>query len=278
MVQSALSIMRCTSSGMVATCLSALTTGGPMREVRHEVAVHDVDVDEVGTACLDELDRLAQAAEVRRQDRRGDQDPVASSALPLPILRCRHHSRQTRPMPCSSSVASRPMRCGSRRGDGRTFVQDRSHLTGDRQLDTLVAGRARRRRCSSRRPRRPSASPARRSRSVPPRATCSPKPRLRLCFDVQVAMRSPIPASPMYVSGLAPRAVPRRAHLRQSARHERGLGVVAVAEAVGHAGRDRDDVLGRAAQLDTDDVGVRVHAERRCHEDVLEEAADRLSS
>ena len=51
--------------------------------------------------------------------------------------------------------------------------------------------------------------------------------------------------------------------LGEAARDERGLRVVAVAEAVGDAGTDGEHVLQRARDLAPDDVGVRVDAERR---------------
>ena len=43
------------------------------RDVRHEVAVHDVDVNQVGAAALDGRDRVAEGREVGREDRRRDQ-------------------------------------------------------------------------------------------------------------------------------------------------------------------------------------------------------------
>src|ERR1035441_2733190 len=43
-----------------------------------------------------------------------------------------------------------------------------------------------------------------------PRPARSPKPRLRLCFEKQVTMRSPKPLSPVEVSAWAPQAAPRR--------------------------------------------------------------------
>ena len=81
-VSSTLSIMRWTSSGLVAIFLSAATTGGPMVRFGHEVAVHHVDVDEVGAPGLDELDRLGEPREVGREDRRGDQNAVGHGAPP----------------------------------------------------------------------------------------------------------------------------------------------------------------------------------------------------
>ena len=61
--------------------------------------------------------------------------------------------------------------------------------------------------------------------------------------------------------------------LREAAGDERGLRVVAVVETVGHAGTDRQHVLERARDLAPDDVGVRVHAKRRRHEQLLQLAA-----
>ncbi len=58
--------------------------------------------------------------------------------------------------------------------------------------------------------------------------------------------------------------------LGQPAGDQRGLGVVAVAEAVRDAGGDRDHVLQRAGDLATDDVRVRVDAERLRHEQNLQ--------
>ena len=45
---------------------------------------------------------------------------------------------------------------------------------------------------------------------------------------------------------------------------------------VGHADGQRDDVLDRAAELDADDVGVRVRPEVRRHADLLELLGDGL--
>ena len=48
------------------------------------------------------------------------------------------------------------------------------------------------------------------SRGFSPRPTRSPKPRLRLCFEKHVTIRSPKPLSPVKVSGCAPQATPKR--------------------------------------------------------------------
>src|SRR5207244_471685 len=50
-------------------------------------------------------------------------------------------------------------------------------------------------------------------------------------------------------------------HLGQASRHEAGLPVVPEAEAVGRARGNRDDVLESAAQLDAEDIPVRVQPE-----------------
>src|SRR3546814_5490634 len=46
--------------------------------------------------------------------------------------------------------------------------------------------------------------------------------------------------------------------LRQPARHQRGAGIVAGAEPVAHADRDRDDILEHPADLAAEQVGVGV--------------------
>src|SRR3954451_7110676 len=91
----------------------------------------------------------------------------------------------------------------------------------------------------------------------------SPKVRLRDSGEEQVATRSPSPASPMRVSGFAPsRTASRGVSARPRgmggpggpARHARGVIVVAQAEPGGHARRNADDVLERAADLPADHV------------------------
>ena len=58
--------------------------------------------------------------------------------------------------------------------------------------------------------------------------------------------------------------------LRQPPRDEACFRVVAVAHAVDGAGAQRDHVLQRAAELDPDDIGIRVRAEHRRAEERLE--------
>ena len=65
------SIIRCTSRIDVEVA-QRLDRARPHRQRRHEVAVHDVDVDHARAGGDDLVDLLAQPAEVRREDRRGD--------------------------------------------------------------------------------------------------------------------------------------------------------------------------------------------------------------
>ena len=65
-------------------------------------------------------------------------------------------------------------------------------------------------------------------------------------------------------------ASPRRRQLGQAPGDDRGPGVVAGAEAVGHARGDGHDVLERPGHLAPDDVGVGVHAEQLAGEDALQ--------
>jgi len=59
---------------------------------------------------------------------------------------------------------------------------------------------------------------------------------------------------------------PEAGHFRQAARDQAGLAVVAEAQAVGGARRDRDDVLEGPAELDTDQVRIRIQPERAAAE------------
>jgi hypothetical protein len=45
---------------------------GAVRNVRHEMSVHHVEMDPVGTGLIHRADLFAQFREVRRQDRGGD--------------------------------------------------------------------------------------------------------------------------------------------------------------------------------------------------------------
>ena len=70
--------------------------GRPEREVRHEVAVHDVDVEHVGPAFLRELDLFRQLGVVGGQYRRGYLhhrlwERSLSIKLYQPVLTCATH-------------------------------------------------------------------------------------------------------------------------------------------------------------------------------------------
>ena len=50
-------------------------------DIRHEVAVHDVDVDPVGAGGIDRAHLLAELGEVGGQDRRGDEQRTVHAIL-----------------------------------------------------------------------------------------------------------------------------------------------------------------------------------------------------
>lgn len=58
-------------------------------------------------------------------------------------------------------------------------------------------------------------------------------------------------------------------HLGESARHQRGLGVVAVAESIADAGRDGNDILQRSGQFDAEQVAICVDPEAIGREKLL---------
>ncbi len=68
MYRSGSSIIRCTSSGRVATLLNRADHGRTDGDVRDEMAVHDVDVNEIRAAALDRGDVAAEIGEICRQD------------------------------------------------------------------------------------------------------------------------------------------------------------------------------------------------------------------
>ena len=89
----------------------------------------------------------------------------------------------------------------------------------------------------------------------------SPARRFRPDGAQHVTMRSPIPARPGERVRTCAGRLGEASHLRKAARDERRLRVVAEPEAVGSARRERDDVLGGRAELDSGDVVAHVHAE-----------------
>ncbi len=99
------------------------------------------------------------------------------------------------------------------------------------------------------------------SSGVAPRAISSPARRLRPDRLQQVTIRSPMPASPEKVSGPGTTGLAQPRHLGQAAGDQRRLRVVAEPEPVDAAGRERDHVLRRRAELDADEVVVDVDPE-----------------
>src|ERR1700759_4955488 len=81
------------------------------------------------------------------------------------------------------------------------------------------------------------------SSTVLPLAISSPTRRLRDCWLLQVAMRSPSPVSPAKARDLG-----------EAPRDDEGAGVHPDPDAVTQPDRDRDDVLQDAAELAAQDV------------------------
>ena len=71
--------MRWQSSGSAVVFRIDSTIGRAEREVRHEVPVHDVDVDGARPALLDRADLLAKSREVRGEDRRAMSRPAGGT-------------------------------------------------------------------------------------------------------------------------------------------------------------------------------------------------------
>src|SRR5581483_8543812 len=158
-------------------------------------------------------------------------------------------------------------------GGTRALVEDGAHERGDRHVDTVLSGEVEDRSC----------------------ALHALRDHVHLADHV--VERAPLAELEAHVAVAALLARARRdevAHARETGEGERVaperdaeprqlgkpagdegcLGVVAVPEASGDARRDRDHVLQRAGDLTPDDVGVRVHAERLRHEELLERARD----
>ena len=56
------------------------------RDVRHEAAVHHVDMDPVGSRRIDGANLLGEPPEIRRQDRRRDNDRPARRGIGMAVL------------------------------------------------------------------------------------------------------------------------------------------------------------------------------------------------
>ena len=83
-------------------------------DVGHEMAVHHIDMDEVGAGRLDRLDFRAQPGKIGRQDRRGDLTGMRASALRdetkcrIPPPAATHADRAVPPLASSTSAGSQP--------------------------------------------------------------------------------------------------------------------------------------------------------------------------
>ena len=71
-----LSTMRWTSSGKAVLVFEELDEPGAEGQVGDEVAVHDVDVDEVGPGRLDQPDGVLETGEIGGEEGRRDEDHV----------------------------------------------------------------------------------------------------------------------------------------------------------------------------------------------------------
>ena len=89
-----------------------------------------------------------------------------------------------------------------------------------------------------------------------PCANFTPTWWLRLLVELQVAMRSPIPARPAKVSGCPPSFTPSRVSSASARVIKVALELSPKPEAVGHAGGNGHHVLEGAAQLTTHHIGV----------------------
>ena len=94
-----------------------------------------------------------------------------------------------------------------------------------------------------------------------PAPSREPNVRFRECGDVQVATRSPTPARPASVAGLAPNAIPSRMISASPRVMIAATEFSPMPDAGRHAAGQRDDVLACTADLGADDVGVGVRAE-----------------
>ena len=104
---------------------------------------------------------------------------------------------------------------------------------------------------------------ARISGSERPFASSRPTRRFRLRSPVQVSTRSPRPLKPASVSRRPAGGAREARQLGEPARDERRQRVVPEAQPFDDAGRDRDDVLHRAADLHAHDIVAAVETEVR---------------
>ena len=105
--------------------------------------------------------------------------------------------------------------------------------------------------------------PARISSSERPLPSSKPTWRLRLSAPLQVRTRSPRPARPLSVSGLAPKLDGQARHLRQAARDQRRQRIRAKAQPLASACGNGHDIFHRAGELHAEHVVVGVQAKSR---------------
>ena len=169
--------------------------------------------------------------------------------------------------PAAGSRPARPStrgRAGRRGSAGRSCPRTARGGPRGRSASRRRAGRpARARRRPCRRPRRRPAGVASMSAQRRPFASSTPSRWLRDSGEPQVAITSPMPASPAKVSGFAPAAIPSRVISARPRVISPALPLSPKPSAVRRPGGDRDDVLERAAQLDADEVAVDVEPEPR---------------
>ena len=113
------------------------------------------------------------------------------------------------------------------------------------------------------------------SAHVRPRASSTPRRWLRDRDEPQVAMTSPMPARPGEGQRVRAGGDPDPGHLGQATGHQPRLAVVAEAELLRRARRDRDDVLEGPAQLDAEHVAVHVEPEPTAAEPLLDPRGER---
>ena len=179
----------------------------PDRQVRDEVAVHDVDVEDVGDR-LHARDGVAQRGEVGGEDRRCDLDPS---------LR-RGHDRRVYGRPRSTrNMPSVPVTCGSTARPRPTRLPRRPRRWQRHQLG-VARRRATRRSRSSR--RRSACTRCRRaSRPAPP---ARPRPRAAAAAGRRGCRRRPARSASGRPGGGEARRAPSTVHRRGPGRRHPG--------------------------------------------------------
>ena len=201
--------------------------------------------------------RTGSVLEVRRPARAlgGDDHPAPDDRI-LPQLR--HGVPHPRVLPRRRPSQQRRQRLGRR----LAVEEHRRHLRRDRQRHAVPRGQ-RQRRAHRRHALGDHARglPRALARLSPARQRHAERAVARERARWHVSTRSPRPARPASVAGLAAERDGQPRDLGEPARDQRRARVLAQPEAVGQAGGHRDHVLERAADLDADHVAVRVEPE-----------------